>query len=73
MSEDAYGLLCSFVPPVINPMEEEGRKALKAAVEGVSTTADNIRSIAEQYRETDSENEKEFHRVLKDPAMESRG
>ncbi|SEG96085.1 Excreted virulence factor EspC, type VII ESX diderm [Saccharopolyspora kobensis] len=53
MSDDAYGLLCSFLPPIINPTEEEGMAALKAAKEGVSTTADNVRQTAKEYQETD--------------------
>ncbi|MBB5154383.1 type VII secretion target [Saccharopolyspora phatthalungensis] len=53
MSDEAYGLLCSFLPPIVNPMEEEGMNALRAAQEGVSTTADNVRKTAEQYSETD--------------------
>ncbi|MER7015162.1 type VII secretion target [Saccharopolyspora sp. NPDC000359] len=53
MSDDAYGLLCSFLPPIINPMEEEGLEALKAAKEGVSTTADNVRQTAKEYQEVD--------------------
>ncbi|RKT84496.1 Excreted virulence factor EspC, type VII ESX diderm [Saccharopolyspora antimicrobica] len=53
MSDDAYGLLCSFLPPIINPTEEEGMAALKAAKEGVTTTADNVRQTAKEYQETD--------------------
>jgi excreted virulence factor EspC (type VII ESX diderm) len=53
MSDEAYGLLCSFLPPIVNPMEQEGMDALKAAKEGVTVTADNVRKTAEQYQETD--------------------
>ncbi|MGW1681917.1 type VII secretion target [Saccharopolyspora sp. NPDC002376] len=53
MSDEAYGVLCSFLPPIINPMEEEGMEALKAAKEGITTTADNVRQTAKDYQETD--------------------
>ncbi|PXY29013.1 ESX-1 secretion-associated protein [Prauserella sp. PE36] len=53
MDDSAYGLLCSFLPPVVNPMEEKGLEALDAAVEGVTVTADNVRKAADTYRESD--------------------
>ncbi|WP_433868907.1 type VII secretion target [Saccharopolyspora sp. CA-218241] len=56
MSDDAYGLLCSFLPAIINPVEQEGVDAVKSAREGVSATADNVRKSAEQYREIDDAN-----------------
>lgn len=56
MSDEAYGLLCSFLPPIVNPMEEEGINALKAAKEGVTVTADNVRSTAKDYQDTDDAN-----------------
>ncbi|GAA2785692.1 type VII secretion target [Saccharopolyspora taberi] len=60
MADEAYGLLCSFLPPIVNPMEEEGMNALKAASEGISTTADNVRSTAKNYQETDDANSDSF-------------
>lgn len=65
MSDEAYGLLCSFLPPIINPMEEEGMNALKAASEGVVATADNVRATAKQYQETDDGNSQSFDPLLK--------
>lgn len=53
MSDDAYGLLCSFLPPIINPMEQQGLDALKSAKEGITTTAENVRQTAKEYQETD--------------------
>lgn len=58
MSDEAYGLLCSFLPPIVNPTEEEGLNALKAAKEGVTVTADNLRSTARDYQDTDDANAK---------------
>lgn len=64
MSDDAYGLLCSFLPPIINPMEEKGIEALQAAVEGVGTTAENVRTTATQYQDSDETNAQAFNRAL---------
>jgi hypothetical protein len=60
MSDEAYGLLCSFLPPIVNPMEEEGMNALKAAKEGITVTADNVRSTAKDYLDTDDANADSF-------------
>lgn len=50
MSDEAYGLLCSFLLPVVNPMEEKGMEALNAAREGVEITAENVRTTATRPR-----------------------
>lgn len=51
MSDDAYGLLCAFVPPIINPMEEKALAAVKSSGEAVRTTADNVRTAKDSYSE----------------------
>jgi hypothetical protein len=65
MSDEAYGLLCSFLPPKVNPMEQEGLDALKAASEGVKTTADNVRTTAKDYQDTDEGNSGSFEPLLR--------
>lgn len=62
MSDEAYGLLCSFLPPIVNPMEEEGMNALEAAREGVEVTADNVRTTAKEYDSNDDDNAESFKR-----------
>lgn len=62
MSDEAYGLLCSFLPPIVNPMEEEGMDALKAAREGVEVTAENIRTTAKEYDSNDDDNAESFRK-----------
>ncbi|SDW33010.1 Excreted virulence factor EspC, type VII ESX diderm, partial [Saccharopolyspora shandongensis] len=66
MSDEAYGILCSFLPPIVNPMEKEGLDALNAAKEGVSTTADNVRATAKQYEETDQASADSFSPLEED-------
>lgn len=56
MADDAYGLLCSFLPPIINPMEQAGIDALTAASDAVGATAENIRTTATHYQDTDETN-----------------
>jgi hypothetical protein len=53
MSDSAYGLICQFVPPFVNPMEEKALAAIEAAGEAVSTSADNVRATATAYEEDD--------------------
>ncbi|GAA3362432.1 type VII secretion target [Saccharopolyspora gregorii] len=63
MSDEAYGLLCSFLPPIINPTEQEGIAALQAAREGIETTAQNVRTSAEEYDTNDEDNSQSFQKL----------
>jgi excreted virulence factor EspC (type VII ESX diderm) len=65
MNDEAYGILCSFLPLIINPLEEKAIQALKDAVDGVTTTADNVRITANQYRDTDDTNAAPFDQTLR--------
>lgn len=53
LSDDAYGLLCSFLPAIVNPTGEQAKDALTASAEGFTTTAANVRAAADSYRESD--------------------
>lgn len=64
VSEDAYGIICQFLPPCINPVEDEGVNALKTAVECLQEDAQDIRSTAAAYRSTDEDNAAGFDRGL---------
>ncbi|SFT08942.1 type VII secretion target [Saccharopolyspora flava] len=68
MSDEAYGILCSFLPPIVNPMEQDGLSALKAAKEGVTVTAENVRASAKDYLDTDDANSGELKKF--DEAVE---
>ncbi|WP_181773469.1 type VII secretion target [Amycolatopsis pittospori] len=65
MSDDAYGLLCAFLPPIINPTGERAAEAIKAAGEGVQATADNVRTAAKSYVEGDTANAEPFNKDFK--------
>ncbi|CAM3703548.1 type VII secretion target [Kibdelosporangium persicum] len=64
MSDEAYGLLCSFLPLIINPMEQEGLKSLRAASEAVGTTAGNVRLAADRYEQVDQAISRPFAETL---------
>lgn len=63
MGDQAYGLLCAFVPAIVNPMEEKAVDALAAAVDGMRATAEHIRTTARQYAERDEANAQPFRRT----------
>ncbi|MEV0678672.1 type VII secretion target [Actinosynnema sp. NPDC050436] len=54
MSGDSYGLLCAFMPLIVNPMEEKAVGALDAAAEGVSDISASIRDTATAYDDQES-------------------
>ncbi|HET6504754.1 MAG TPA: type VII secretion target [Amycolatopsis sp.] len=53
LSDDAYGLLCAFLPAIVNPTGQQATDALTASVEGFTTIADSVRSAANAYRDSD--------------------
>jgi hypothetical protein len=60
MSHDAYGLLCSFLPPIINPLERTGGEALEAASGALGATAASVRSSAAAYAADDEASARPF-------------
>ena len=69
MSDDAYGLLCSFLPPIITPTGEKAKDALSASSEGVQTLSDNVRKAADSYREAETASKdplEKKHKALED-------
>ena len=63
MSDDAYGLLCAFLPPIINPTGEKAKETITSAVEGVQATAQNVRTAAKSYQDGDEDESKPFKKV----------
>lgn len=66
LSDDAYGLLCAFLPPIVNPTGEQAKDAVSSAAEGMQTTADNVRTAAQGYRDRDEAEAQPFLRSLTD-------
>ena len=53
MSPEAYGLICAFLPPIVNPTGEQAKDAVMAAIEGVGQIAGNVRMAATAYRDNE--------------------
>ncbi|GHE90313.1 hypothetical protein GCM10017786_23240 [Amycolatopsis deserti] len=67
MDDSAYGLLCAFLPPIVNATTQgDAVEALKAAAEGVRIIAGNIRTAATSYEEQDATNAEPFERQLRE-------
>ncbi|TNC29675.1 type VII secretion target [Amycolatopsis alkalitolerans] len=73
MDSEAYGLLCSFLPPIVNATtQQDATDTLKSAVEGMSTTAGNVRTAASSYDERDKGNARPFEAQLRSDATATR-
>jgi hypothetical protein len=72
MSDSAYGLICQFVPPFVNPMEQKAMEAIDAAGEAVRTSSTNVRSTATSYQDTDTAHATVYGRTLAEPARAPR-
>ena len=64
MPGNAYGLLCSFLPLCINPVEDKGRAALAATADAVRTTAANVRTAAGSYQRREDTSAQPFRDYL---------
>jgi hypothetical protein len=65
MDDSAYGLLCAFLPPIINKTtQDDATEALDSAVEGMTSTADNVKTAAQSYEDTDTANAEPFKKGL---------
>jgi excreted virulence factor EspC (type VII ESX diderm) len=60
MPGHAYGLLCAFVPPIVNPVQEQGKDAVRASGDAVRTTAANVRIAAGNYRQREDATARPF-------------
>ncbi len=49
MPDHAYGIICQFLPPVINPLEQRGMDAIAATRSGMAETATAVRDSATTY------------------------
>jgi uncharacterized protein YukE len=60
MSDDTYGVICQFLPPLFNELEETARQALRACQKGLSTTAEKLRASATHYETHDNTTGEKF-------------
>ncbi len=54
MSDDTYGQICQFLPPLFNELEQTAREALRACQRGLTTTAESLRASATHYESDDN-------------------
>ncbi|ANZ34730.1 hypothetical protein BBK82_00185 [Lentzea guizhouensis] len=57
---DAYGQICQFFPPMVDPVEQMGMDAIGAAVTAVEETATGVRETAKAYDAVDESNRSAF-------------
>ncbi|MCE6995566.1 ESX-1 secretion-associated protein [Saccharothrix sp. S26] len=53
MPDGAYGVICQFLPPLFNDVEALAHEALRAARDGLTTVAGNLRDTADDYDSED--------------------
>ncbi|MCS7476774.1 ESX-1 secretion-associated protein [Umezawaea endophytica] len=57
---EAYGQICQFFPPVVDPVEQSGMDAIAEAITSMEFTATEMRQTAEQYQAVDDANRQAF-------------
>lgn len=60
MPDDAYGIICQFLPPVINPLEQRGIEGITAARAGMAEAAAGVQSSADTYDTHEQANTQSF-------------
>lgn len=60
MPRDAYGVICQFFPPMIDPIEQSGVDALSCAVQVMAETIDAVKQTARDYDTVDAANAASF-------------
>jgi hypothetical protein len=64
MDEQAYGLICAFLPAIINPMAEKGAQAMTSASNALGTTADNVNKAIAAYEDREQATAQPFTSTL---------
>ncbi|HEX5201878.1 type VII secretion target [Paractinoplanes rhizophilus] len=62
VGRDAYGILCSLIPSLLEPVQESVIDALGDAAESLRSAADDLRSTARDYTGADVRTAKDFGR-----------
>jgi Excreted virulence factor EspC, type VII ESX diderm len=66
MPNDAYGVICQFFPPMIDPIENAGVDAINEAVSAMGNTARAVRDTATAYSDADTTNAAAFDASLRE-------
>ncbi len=57
---DAYGVICQFFPPLIDPVKAEGMDTLSAGVDAVARAIDGVGTTAAEYQRVEDGNRDSF-------------
>jgi len=57
---DAYGVICQFFPPLIDPVEASGMDTLSAGVDAVARAIDGVVTTAAEYQRVEDGNRDSF-------------
>ena len=57
---DAYGVICQFFPPLVDPVEASGMDALAAGVQALERTISGIAATAQEYQRVEDGNRGSF-------------
>ncbi|WP_250002942.1 type VII secretion target [Actinoplanes sp. M2I2] len=53
IGRDAYGFLCQLIPTLLTPLQEATVDALREATDSLQRSADDLRSTARAYQDSD--------------------
>lgn len=60
MPRDAYGVICQFFPPMIDPIERSGVDALSTGVQAIGDTITAVNQTARDYDAVETGNTNTF-------------
>lgn len=60
MDDAAYGVICQFLPPLLEEIEQQAADALGAGQTGVSELAIRLRHTADEYERRDDDSAVRF-------------
>lgn len=60
MPRDAYGVICQFFPPMIDPIEQSGVEAVAANVQSMADTISAVNQTARDYDAVETANATSF-------------
>jgi len=63
VGSDAYGILCSFLPTLLEPAQRQAVDALASVSTGLRTAATGVRDAAQSYVQLDEANASAYRRV----------
>jgi excreted virulence factor EspC (type VII ESX diderm) len=67
MPDGAYGIICQFLPPVINETEQAAHEALTASKQALEETATGLRDTADNYERQDETGTSRFRGIEGQP------